>query len=36
MPISYNQEIGGNSLADQWLGLGAFTAEPGFNPWLGN
>ena len=27
----------GNSLAIQWLGLDAFTAEgPGFSPWLGN
>ena len=25
-----------NSLAVQRLGLGAFTAGPGFNPWLGN
>ena len=23
----------GNSLAVQWLGLGALTAGPGFDPW---
>ena len=26
----------GNSLAVQGLGLSAFTARPGFNPWLGS
>ena len=26
----------GNSLVVQWLGLGAFTARTGFNPWWGN
>ena len=25
-----------NSLAVQWLGVGAFTAGPGFSPWLGS
>lgn len=26
----------GNALAVQWLGLSAFIARPGFNPWSGN
>ena len=33
---SFNSSGLRNSLAVQWLELGAFTARAEFNPWLGN
>ena len=34
--VTFFKKEGGNSPAVQWLGLGASTAGPGFDPWSGN
>ena len=36
LPHCQKNCLPGNPLVVQWLGLHAFTAESGFNPWLGN